>query len=219
VNQEKITEERAREDNDGERQRLQAKLESTEASVNDWSTKLLDAQEKVDQIKAEVKKVGAEDQAARKQRDDQRRVLGEVRQRLNTLEQSKTSSLSVYHPAMPAVAAEINRQIAQFHEPPVGPLGASVKLKKEEWAGVCENIFGRNLNAFLVANFDDARTLRRLLEKRDAYASPKLASNVSADIPVIISNPDPFDYRSGEPDPKYDTVLRILDVLRIYYFC
>lgn len=164
--------------------------------------------------------MGAEAQAACKQRDDQRRVLGDVRQRLQTLERSTTSSLSVYHPAMPAVAAEINRQISQFREPPIGPLGQSVKLKKEEWAGVCENIFGRNLNAFLVSNFDDARTLRSLLEKKNAYTSPKLArSNASADIPVIISNSDLFDYRSGEPDPKYDTVLRILEVLRIYYFC
>ena|SRR5579859_1693779 len=33
-----------------------------------------------------------------------------------------------------------------------------------------------------------------------------------SDVPVVRSERDLFDYRSGEPDPEFDTVLRILEI-------
>ena len=43
------------------------------------------------------------------------------------------------------------------------------------------------------------------------FSSIRLLANDS-DVPVVTSERDLFDYRSGEPDPQFDTVLRILDI-------
>jgi hypothetical protein len=36
---------------------------------------------------------------------------------------------------------------------------------------------------------------------------------INSNVPVIVSRLELFDFSHGEPDPSYDTVLRILDVL------
>ena len=133
--------------------------------------KVVDAQENVDKIKAEHQNIEAQEKAARKRVADRRKELGDARKRLSGLEQSKTTVLSVYHDAMPAVVAEINRQKNLFKDPPIGPLGISVRLKKEEWAGICENLFGRNLNAFLVTNHKDKELMLKILKDKNAYPS------------------------------------------------
>ena len=91
--------------------------------------------------------------------------------RFHDLQKSKTSTLTVYHRNMPAVVDEIRRRRSEFREMPVGPLGTHVKIleAKEQWADICENIFGRTLNGFLVTNYEDLRTLKTILDSKDWY--------------------------------------------------
>jgi len=43
-------------------------------------------------------------------------------------------------------------------------------------------------------------------------ASPDVLWANCSDVPVIISKKDLFDYSHGEPDPSFETILRILDI-------
>lgn len=116
---------------------------------------------------------------------------------------------------MPKTVNEIRRRVTEFQDPPIGPLGMHVKLrdaKDEEWVPVLEKLFGRNLNAFLVTNFDDRKKLSAILEQNQWYFDHLVCVVNGSDVPIIVSKRDRFDYSSGEPDPKFKTVLNILDV-------
>jgi len=133
--------------------------------------------------------------------------------RLTELKKSKESRMTKFHDKMPQVLEEIQKKKGLFNQVPVGPLGSFVKIRKEEWAGVCENLFGRPLNGFLVTNYHDMDRLRSILRMYNWYFYEIHTLPNYSDVPVIVSARDKFDFSSGEPDAKYDTVLRILDVL------
>jgi len=75
----------------------------------------------------------------------------------------------VFNDKMPSAIKEIQRNKARFREMPIGPLGLYVKVlpgKAHDWAKICETIFGRNLNGFLVTNYEDQVTLRQILSSQ-----------------------------------------------------
>jgi len=116
---------------------------------------------------------------------------------------------------MPKAFIAVQRRVRQFKDPPIGPLGMHVKLKDtkdEEWVRILERLFGRNLNAFLVTNHRDRKQLSAILEENNWYDVRRIKMTNDSDVPIIVSKRDQFDYRSGEPDPKFKTVLNSLDV-------
>jgi structural maintenance of chromosomes protein 6 len=162
---------------------------------------------------AEINKKTTEDKEKRKERDGLRQSLMETNNTITELNNTKKSALNVYHPKMGAIIAEIGSRRSQFREMPIGPLGTHVKIEKEEWVHICENLFGKNLNGFLVTSHEDRKLLHDILERHKWYFYPLLSLFLTeSDVPIIIAKKDLFDYGSGEPDPKYDTVLRILKV-------
>ncbi|KAN0139913.1 P-loop containing nucleoside triphosphate hydrolase protein [Lactarius tabidus] len=84
---------------------------------------------------------------------------------------------------------------------PLGPLGVYVKAKDRVWANLLRNVLGGHMASFVVTDGRDLPVLKKLL--RDS-GNPN--SN------VFVSEVDLFDYRSGEPDPQYPTILRVIDV-------
>lgn len=138
-----------------------------EASVNLWTTQCVENDKSVAEFLGQIKSKEEEGKVLRKERDEARLALSDQRNRLSYLERTKTSALSVYHSNMPSVLDEIERQKSRFQEKPIGPLGASVKIKKEEWASICEVLFGKLLNGFLVSSHRDQITLREILKKKD----------------------------------------------------
>ena len=143
--------------------------------------------------------------------------LTTLNNRLAELKNVSKSSLAVFHENMPRVVDEINRRRNSFKNMPIGPMGSFVKIKKEQWSGICENLFGRPLNGFLVTNFQDLETLRSILNAKQWYL-PDFDLTDESDVPIFVSARDLFDYSAGEPDPQFDTVLRILDVSPFSYF-
>lgn len=84
---------------------------------------------------------------------------------------------------------------------PLGPLGVYVKAKDRVWANLLRNVLGGHMASFVVTDGRDLPVLKKLL--RDS-GNPN--SN------VFVSEVDLFDYRSGEPDPQYPTILRVINV-------
>ena len=169
--QEKIKEERKREENGNERLRLQEELAQLDIEINEWTTRSLESAEAARKLEMEVKANENKAKDIRRQREEIRKLLAEKKNSVHELKKSKTSTLSVYHKNMPAVMGEIQRRKNEFKEMPIGPLGAHVKIleSKEQWADICENIFGRSLNGFLVTNYEDLKILQSILEKKDWY--------------------------------------------------
>ena len=166
--QEKIAKERNQE-SDGARARQQEELARLEirvreagANVESAATLVSDAHKKKQAEDAALKKAKSQLQAKRNE-------VSDCHHRLQTLEKSKSSSLTVYHNNMPAVVQTIDARRSQFKGEVIGPLGMSVKLRKEEWGGICENILGRSLNAFLVTNYEDHDVLKQILEGKEWY--------------------------------------------------
>ena len=102
---------------------------------------------------------------------------------------------------------------------PLGPLGVYVKAKDRVWADLLRNVLGSHMASFAVTDGRDLPVLKKLLRDSGKYVelpfsfvflvlTPILSPNSN----VFVSEVDLFDYRSGEPDPQYPTILRVINV-------
>ena len=88
-----------------------------------------------------------------------------------------------------------------FREKPVGPVGLHIKLLKPIWSNVLDKSMGQLLGGFIVTS------------KADQVRLSGMIRQLSIDFcPVIIGNHHPLDTSGHEPDPQYDTVLRVLEI-------
>jgi structural maintenance of chromosomes protein 6 len=160
-----LREERARDNADSVRNGLEAKLEEVTARVQELEDKEGEAKtaarEKNDELNVEEDR----GQKAKELLNLIRQELAELRAQRNDLVATKASDLAKFHQNMPAAMEAIKRNRNQFKDMPIGPLGIHVKVKRQEWAKLCEVIFGKNLNGFLVTNFEDQQALRSILHK------------------------------------------------------
>lgn len=155
------------------------------------------------------------DKELRKRRQDLVQQVARANEEVQNLVRSKDDALGKFHNGMPNAFKEIQRHIREFRDPPIGPLGMHVKLKDprdEDWVRILERMFGRNLNAFLVTNFEDRKRLEGILQRSRWYSGSNSRQLTGSDAPIIVSKRERFDYRSGEPDKKFKTVLDSLDV-------
>jgi structural maintenance of chromosomes protein 6 len=123
-----------------------------------------------EKVKADGKKANSDYNAADQRVKTLEASINGHRSAIQDLQRAKTSRLSVFHNSMPNVVAEIQRQKSRFRDPPIGPLGAYIKIRDEKWANIVEVLVGRNLNGFLVTNEQDRATLRAILEQKRWYS-------------------------------------------------
>jgi len=214
-NRARIRAEEAKQNDHGERQRKQEESERLAAEVDDWQRRIYDTNAAIQRLEAEIRSKEATDKENRKRKDQVRAQLDQAKSHVDGLIRTKQNSLTSFHVNMPKAFMEVQRRVRQFRDPPIGPLGMHVKLKDtkdEEWVRILERLFGRNLNAFLVTNHDDRKQLSAILEANKWYHVLRINATNDSDVPIIVSKRDQFDYRSGEPDPKFKTVLKSLDV-------
>ncbi|KIV96661.1 hypothetical protein PV10_00499 [Exophiala mesophila] len=122
----------------------------------------------------------------------QRDILRQMQQNRNSLE-------AAFHPNMPNLLRALSRTTG-FQQKPIGPLGKHVKLLKQEWSSILEKSFGSSLNAFLVSNKRDEKLLSDIMRQQRCVT------------PIFISNTQAIDTTSKEPDARFDTVLRTLQI-------
>jgi len=105
-----------------------------------------------------------------------------------------------YHANMPQLLRALQQEKG-FREQPIGPIGKHVKLLKPEWSSILEKAFGNGLNGFIVTSKQDMDLLSRMMKRVGCH-----------NLPITIANNQPIDTRPHEPDPRFDTVLRVLDI-------
>lgn len=121
-------------------------------------------------------------------------------QQLRSSERDQGSIYAGYEPRVPELLALIERE-TRFQNKPVGPLGAHIQLLKPEWSSILEKTFGTTLNGFIVQSMAEQKLLQSLMNKLNIRGCP-----------VFIGNRHRLDTDGKEPDPSFDTILRVLKI-------
>ncbi|KAL2003571.1 hypothetical protein VTN02DRAFT_3237 [Thermoascus thermophilus] len=177
-------------------------------------------QEELEQKKSEAaearRRYEEHQQDANRLRDDVRRAEEEVKSRaapiakqrsdieqaenlLRNLTKYRGSQDAGFHERMPILLRAIQQE-GSFSKRPVGPIGHHVKLLKPEWSSILENSFGTTLNSFVVTS------------KRDMNILSNVMQRVNCVCPIFIGSEGHIDTSQHEPDSRFDTALRVLEI-------
>lgn len=121
-----------------------------------------------------------------------------VEKRIHDLQQNRGSDFGGFDPNIQRLLKMIDEDRG-FENKPVGPVGRHVRLLKPEWSSIIERLLGATPSAFIVVGQRDAVRLRNLMRRAGVRNTP-----------VLISNGRKLDLAGKEPDPRYDTILRVL---------
>ena len=149
----------------------------------------------------------------------------EARDGLRRLQAAQSDGLAAFGDKMPALvrgaalafarawcqqvvdassSAAINENARKFSAPPIGPLGAHLRLSDSRWGVVVEEAISNLLSTFLVANPADGRELQALAAKVGIPRQSVLAMNTLNLNRIYDMNP------ARLPDPSLTTLLRVL---------
>ena len=134
--------------------------------------------------------------------------------KLNALRHDRGQQMTAYPNSMPRLLASIQRD-GDFREKPVGPIGSHVRLLQPSWSSVLEKQFGGALDSFIVTCKEDQSRLASLMHSCGWYFMNPFFRNLTNAIsicPILISNKTRLDTSDHEPDPMFDTWLRVLEV-------
>jgi len=129
-----------------------------------------------------------------------RKGVDSARYQLQELSQNQGDIMAGYDPRMAQLIRAIRNEPG-FREKPVGPIGLHLKLLKPLWSHTIETTLGSTLNSFVVTSKSDASILQGILSRIKVPF-----------VNVIIGNHQPINTSGHEPDPQYDTILRVLDI-------
>ncbi|KAL8539574.1 hypothetical protein ACS0TY_001254 [Phlomoides rotata] len=151
-------------------------IQNTQAEENETEERLRELQVQVDEANVNIqrlkeeedewgKKIAMVDNEIAKivnQIDDMERNHQTIFSRIRELHMHQRNKVTAFGGGrVTNLLQAIERHQHKFSIPPIGPIGAHVKLEQGDmWAMAIENAVGRVLNAFIVTNHKDARTLR-----------------------------------------------------------
>ncbi|KAI2634515.1 hypothetical protein GGS21DRAFT_518157 [Xylaria nigripes] len=92
---------------------------------------------------------------------------------------------------------KIIRNDNRYITKPIGPLGTYVQLIKTKWMAILDRFFGGTLNGFIVESKQDQALLMSHMDRLRIQGCPVFIVKASLN-------------NIREPDPKFDTVLRVL---------
>ncbi|KAI1438183.1 hypothetical protein GGR50DRAFT_691650 [Xylaria sp. CBS 124048] len=115
---------------------------------------------------------------------------------LRALDLTRVDPLDAFDPRVRQLLRDIG-QDNRFIQKPIGPLGAHVQLIKTQWMGILDKFFGGSLSGFIVDNKQDQTLLMSHMDRLKILGCPVFIVSTSLN-------------NLREPDPKYDTILRVL---------
>ncbi|KAI9822924.1 MAG: Structural maintenance of chromosomes protein 6 [Thelocarpon impressellum] len=118
---------------------------------------------------------------------------------LQTLTRNRGEDLGAFHENMPRLLRAIREEIG-FRERPVGPVGNHIRLKKPLWSSILEKSLGGALNSFIVTSKSDQSLLSNVMRRMNCVC------------PILIGNNQTIDTSRNEPDARFDTTLRVLEI-------
>ncbi|KAH0543995.1 hypothetical protein FGG08_001762 [Glutinoglossum americanum] len=131
--------------------------------------------------------------------DDKKAEIKGCEDVIGSLLRDRGQHLSAFHQNMPKLIQAIRGE-QRFREKPVGPIGNHIRLLKPQWSSILERSFGATLTSFVVTSKSDQDLLAHLMKRE------------SCSFPILIGNNQHIDTSNSEPDPQYDTSLRVLEI-------
>ncbi|PHH53734.1 Structural maintenance of chromosomes protein 6, partial [Ceratocystis fimbriata CBS 114723] len=125
--------------------------------------------------------------------------ISEVDEEIKRLHRAKGNFLDAFPPNMGRLLSLIEKENS-WSSKPVGPVGRFVALKRPEWSSIIEKFLGQTPQAFLVKTKSDMDRLRHLMNTAGVK-----------NCPIIKTFGQTLDLTGKEPDPRYNTILRVLD--------
>ncbi|XP_047475491.1 structural maintenance of chromosomes protein 6-like isoform X2 [Penaeus chinensis] len=100
---------------------------------------------------------------------------------LRELRGQQSNVFTIYGPWVPEVLKQIDiaHNKGMFSAKPVGPLGAFIKLRDQQWGHVAEAIISNRINSFCVNNQKDCHVLKQILNRVNFNGAPKPIITVS----------------------------------------
>ncbi|OKL63400.1 hypothetical protein UA08_02093 [Talaromyces atroroseus] len=118
---------------------------------------------------------------------------------LRSLSKDRGQSNAGFSDKMPQLLAAIAHENS-FGRRPVGPVAHHVRLMKPEWSAVIEQSLNNSLNSFIVTSKRDMNILSRIMQR------------VNCVCPILIGSDGAIDTSAHEPDRRFDTILRVLEI-------
>ncbi|KAI5283469.1 Structural maintenance of chromosomes protein 6 [Ascosphaera aggregata] len=193
--------ERLRELDNGRSTRLQQEIEEKQHLAKELSVQLRDAQETMRELREAVDKAQRAADEKKQPLSKQKNEVDQAEARLNHLKRYKNQQRSGFSARMPDLLRAIDREVGTFSMRPVGPLGNHVRLLKPKWSSILEQTFGGALSSFVVTSKHDMNILQKMMQRTQCPCPIFIASDTS-----------PLNTSAHEPDPEYDTILRVLDI-------
>ncbi|TQN69120.1 Structural maintenance of chromosomes protein 6, partial [Colletotrichum shisoi] len=179
-----------------EQETLLNEAKSEEISIKE---RMAEENDRLPQLRADLTEAQRAAEESKAEFDRKKMEISSAEGRLRNLEQNRGSLWAAYDKKIPLLLQAIERDNG-FQEKPVGPIGAHVQLTQPEWSPILETVFGATLDGFLVSNKTDQQRLARLMQQVNLGRTP----------PIIIGRRLPPNVKLREPDPAFDTVLRVL---------
>ncbi|KAL0304102.1 UNVERIFIED_CONTAM: Structural maintenance of chromosomes protein 6B [Sesamum radiatum] len=158
-------------------------MKNTQAEENEMEETLKKLQVEVDEVNANYQRLKEEeDEMAQRmamleneiakitnQIEDVERTHQNISSRIRELQMHQRNKVTAFGGGRVASLLQaIERHQHKFSSPPIGPIGAHVKLEDGEmWSIAIENAVGRVLNAFIVTDHKDARCAERQVLVKD----------------------------------------------------
>jgi chromosome segregation ATPase len=197
-----IREEQQRLDNahGGAHAELLAKIDVARGKVAEAKSQLDESEANRAQLPERLKEAENALEQLRGPIETKQREMQNCEAQLQALARDRANIMAAFDSKIPRLLNQI-RQDDRFREKPIGPVGLHIKLLKPIWSTILEKSIGSILSGFIVTSKPDQALLSGLMRQMGLD-----------NCPVLIGNNQHLDTSGYEPEPQYDTILRVLDI-------
>ncbi|RMZ85324.1 hypothetical protein DV737_g709, partial [Chaetothyriales sp. CBS 132003] len=195
-------ERRLTEQDGGGAARRQQELAEAEAAAQQATEARIAHADRKGELESAVLKAREDEMTARSLYQQKQQDVELQSKHLQEVQKRQQVRDNAFHPSMPQILSDIRRE-TRFHSQPIGPVGKHVKLLNPEWSSILERSFGNTLNGFIVFSKADEHLLSSITRKY---------SRGGPQVPIFLGNNIPLDTSGKEPDEKFNTIMRVLDI-------
>ncbi|KAI4202567.1 MAG: hypothetical protein LQ350_002510 [Teloschistes chrysophthalmus] len=190
---------RLEEINGGGNARRLAEMDGKRTASSDAKARLEDHESGLRGLEDKQRRAAEDLEQSRSPIPDKRQEIQACEERLKRLIGDKGKQEGAYHANLPRLQRAI-RDDGGFHQKPIGPIGYHVRLLQPTWSSILEKSLGAALNSFVVTS------------KADQARLSSLMTRMQCQYPIIIGNNSSVDTTNHEPNPEFDTSLRVLEI-------